>query len=189
MEAKEIPLEMVSEQAEHAHHSGDHGEPHKHAVGWITWAALLSAVLAVLAAVTAMYSSGDLDDAMMNQMKASDQWGYYQAKSIKATVMETRLSILESLGKGRNPAGVSKIQEYANEQKEIKEKAEHYQKESEERFERSAIFSRGVTLFQIAIAVTAIAVLSKRRRFLFISGAFGLIAVFYLIQGILFPIG
>jgi len=34
---------------------------------------------------------------MMSQIQASDQWGYYQAKSIKAAVLETKMSLATTL--------------------------------------------------------------------------------------------
>ena len=34
------------------------------------------------------------NEAMIEQIQASDHWGYYQAKGIKAAVLGTRISIL-----------------------------------------------------------------------------------------------
>jgi len=53
--------------------------------------------------------------------------------------------------------------------------------------DRHLIFARGVTMFQIAIAVAAISVLTKRTRFWYVGLAFGAAGVFFLLQGWLFP--
>jgi hypothetical protein len=45
---------------------------------------LSTAILAVSAAIAGLLSGQHVNEAMMNQMKASDQWNYYQAKSIKS---------------------------------------------------------------------------------------------------------
>ena len=190
MEEVEIPLESVNEQVEHAHghQQGHGGGGHQQHVNWITWAALISAVLAVLAAVSALYAGSRVNEAMMKQMKSSDQWAYYQAKGIKAAVLETRLSLLEKLPHGAEgeiaEKTKAKLEKYAEEQKEISEKAEHFEKESEENFEHHEVFAHAVTLFQIAIAVTAIAVLAKRRRFLVVSLAFGILGTGFLVKGL-----
>lgn len=179
MEETEIPLEQVQEQAEHALHHGATSN-------WVTWAALLSAVLAVLAAISALYAGSRVNEAMMDQMRSSDQWSFFQAKGIKASVLETRLGIFESLGTTVPEQAKEKLLEYSNEQKEIKEKAEHFEHASQRSFEQHEIFAHAVTFFQIAIAVTAIAVLAKRRRFLMVSGVFGAIGILFLTKGLLF---
>ena len=48
---------------------------------------------------------------------------------------------------------------------------------------RHVIFASGVTLFQIAIAIGAISVLTNRRAFWLVSLLFGLAGVFFLVQG------
>ena len=49
--------------------------------------------------------------------------------------------------------------------------------------QRHVVFARGVTLFQIAIAVGAISALTNRRAFWFVSLVFGLAGIVFLLQG------
>ena len=51
---------------------------------------------------------------------------------------------------------------------------------------RHVIFAWGVTMFQIAIAVAAISVLTRRTRFWYVGLAFAVLGVFFLLQGWLF---
>src|SRR5258707_8698668 len=74
MEEAEVPLEDLQE---HVHHSVEHGGEK-----WISGVALSTAILAVLAAIAGLLSGKHANEAMMSQIEASDQWGYYQAKSI-----------------------------------------------------------------------------------------------------------
>jgi hypothetical protein len=68
MEEAEVPLEHLHEEI---HHHAEHdGTP------WISWVALSTAVLAVLAAIAGLLSGSHANEAMMNQIEASDQWGY-----------------------------------------------------------------------------------------------------------------
>src|SRR4029434_1242994 len=85
MEEAEVPLEHLHEQVkETAEHSG---------APWISWVALSTAILAVLAAIAGLLSGRHVNEAMMNQIEASDQWSYYQAKSIKAAVLDAKIAL------------------------------------------------------------------------------------------------
>src|SRR5246500_939548 len=85
MEEAEVPLEHLQEET---HHHAEHGGEK-----WISWVALSTAILAVLAAIAALLSGRYVNEAMMNQIEASDQWSYYQAKSIKAAVLDAKTSL------------------------------------------------------------------------------------------------
>src|SRR5437899_1141232 len=85
MEEAEVPLEHLHEQV---HHSVEHS-----GAVWISWVALSTAILAVLAAIAGLLSGRHVNEAMMNQIEASDQWSYYQAKSIKASVLDAKIAL------------------------------------------------------------------------------------------------
>src|SRR5213594_4200827 len=85
MEESEVPLEHLHEQV---HHSAEHSRER-----WISWVALSTAILAVLAAIAGLLSGRYVNEAMMNQIEASDQWSYYQAKSIKASVLDAKIAL------------------------------------------------------------------------------------------------
>ena len=112
MEESEVPLEHLHEEI---HHSAEHSRER-----WISWVALSTAILAVLAAIAGLLSGRYVNEAMMNQIEASDQWSYYQAKSIKAAVLDAKTS----LGGASNESDQSKRDRYEKEQEEIKSKAE-----------------------------------------------------------------
>jgi hypothetical protein len=172
MEEAEVPLEDLQE---HVHHSAEHGN-----VPWISWVALSTAILAVLAAIAGLLSGKHANEAMMSQIQASDQWSYYQAKSIKATVLEAKMALATT----PDEKDRAKIARYEEEQNEIKSEAEHKEAEAKNNFHRHEIFARGVTMFQIAIAIAAISALTKRRRYWVVSLLFGAVGVFFLVTGI-----
>src|ERR1700720_4975018 len=85
MEEAEVPLEHLHEEV---HHSAEHsGEK------WISWVALSTAILAVLAAIAGLLSGKHANEAMMSEIEASDHWAYYQAKGIKAAVLDAKMSL------------------------------------------------------------------------------------------------
>src|SRR5256714_5562939 len=171
MEEAEVPLEHLQEEV---HHSAEHSRE-----TWISWVALSTAILAVLAAITGLLSGKHANEAMMSQIEASDQWNYYQAKSIKASVLDAKIA----LAAAPNEADRAKATRYEEEQAEIKSEAEQKEKEAKSNFHQHEVFARGVTMFQIAIAIAAISALTKKRRFWIVSMAFGVVGCVFLALG------
>lgn len=171
MEEAEVPLENLHEEI---HHHAEHGGP-----PWISWVALSTAILAVLAAITGLLSGKHANEAMMDQIRASDQWSYYQAKSIKASVLDAKMTLTETA----TEKDKEKAAQYQEEQGEIKREAEEKEAAAKSNFHKHEILARGVTMFQIAIAIAAISALTKRRTFWFVSLVFGLIGSVFLVLG------
>jgi hypothetical protein len=172
MEEAEVPLESIQEDI---HHHAGHS-PQK----WISWVALSTAILAVLAAITGLLSGSHANEAMMNQIEASDQWSYYQAKSVKAAVLDAKMSLT---GSAPNEQDRKKAEGYQEQEKEIQAEAEKKGREAKQNFHEHEIFARGVTMFQIAIAIAAISALTAKRRFWFVSLLFGIVGCVFLVLG------
>jgi len=173
MEEAEVPLENLHEEIHHhAEHSGEK---------WISGVALSTAILAVLAAITGLLSGMHANEAMMSQIESSDQWSYYQAKSIKASVLDAKIGLASS----PNEADAQKRDRYEKEQEEIKAEAEHKAVEAKSHFHQHEVLARGVTMFQIAIAIAAISALTKKRRFWLASLLFGIAGCIFLALGLL----
>lgn len=173
MEEAEVPLEHLHEQV---HHTAEHGGDR-----WISWVALSTAILAVLAAITGLLSGKHANEAMMRQIETADHWAYYQAKGIKASVLDAKMS-LSGVATEQDRA---KAERYEKEQEEIKAEAEHKQSEAKSHFHQHEVFARGVTMFQIAIAIAAISALTKKRRFWVVSLLFGAVGCVFLIMAAL----
>src|SRR5437868_10332821 len=136
MEEAEVPLQHVHEEIHHsAEHSGEN---------WISWVALSTAILAVLAAIAGLLSGKHANEAMMSQIEASDQWGYYQAKSIKASVLDAKIA----LSAAPNESDTAKRDRYEKEQEEIKTEADHNKRKAKPNFHNKEVSERGVTSSQ-----------------------------------------
>jgi hypothetical protein len=171
MEEAEVPLEHLHE---HVHESAEQS-----GAAWISWVALSTAILAVLAAIAALLSGKHANEAMMSQIEASDQWNYYQAKSVKAAVLDAKMSFAGATDEKDR----AKAARYEEEQSEIKSEAEHKAKEAKTHFHRHEVFARGVTMFQIGIAIAAISALTKKRKFWVVSLVFGGAGCVFLVLG------
>jgi hypothetical protein len=173
MEESEVPLEHLHE---HVKESAEHSSAR-----WISWVALSTAILAVLAAIAGLLSGKNANEAMMNQIEASDQWGYYQAKSIKAAVLDARMSLASSASEEDR----RKAARYEEEQTEIQKKAREKETEAKSNFHRHEVYARAVAFFQIAIAVAAISALTRKQHFWVVSLLFGAVGCIFLVLGML----
>jgi hypothetical protein len=174
MEAPEVPLEKTQEHIhEHAHESGEK---------WVLGVALSTAILAAIAAIASLLAGQHINEAMISQIKASDHWAYYQAKGIKAGVLAAKMDILAAEGRPsvKDAADKAKAAQYVKDQEDISKEATGLEQEAGEHLERHERLASAVTLFQIGIAVSAIAVLTKRRAFWYVGLAFGGAGVLFL---------
>jgi hypothetical protein len=181
MEEPEVPTEHLQEEI-HAH-------AERHGQSWTLGVALSSAVLASLAAVASLSAGHYANEAMMSQIESGNQWTYFQSKSIKEAQLKSKTEILEALGKPASDTDKAKMAEYAQDKDQIKTEAEALQKEAKHHLGKHQVLARSVTMFQIAIAVGAISVLTKRKRFWFVSLIFGTVGLFFLLQALLFVQG
>jgi hypothetical protein len=175
MEQPEVPMEAVHEHIhEHAHGAKE---------TWISLVALVTAILAAFAAISSLLAGDNANEAMINQIKSSDQWAYYQAKGIKAAILNSKIEMVTIMGKTPSPADKAKAATYGKEQKDIFTLATELKEEAEGHLEKHIILARSVTLFQVAIAVAAICILTKRRLFFYFSLVAGTIGIVLLWQG------
>ncbi|MCX6108936.1 MAG: DUF4337 domain-containing protein [Proteobacteria bacterium] len=172
MEEFEDPTESLKETVnEHAMHAGS---------SFTSRVAVTTAFLAVLAAVSSMLSGHHANEAMIEQIKSSDKWAYYQAKGIKAAVTAAKIELLTSLGKPAPQEASDQHQRYKEQQEEISKEATEREEASEAHLQHHMVFARAVTLFQVAIAISAIAALSRRRPFWYFALVLGVVGCVFL---------
>jgi len=173
----EVPLENAHETIEHhAHQSGEK---------WVMGVALSAAICAALAAITALLAEHHAQEAMLKKIEANDHFSEYQADSIKSKIIEIKLDILKSFGKELPPADLAKVADYASRKGGIKEIADKANEESDKHLKRHQPLSSALTMFQVAIAVGAISVLTKKKAFWFVSMVVGTIGIVYFCIGLM----
>ena len=177
MEAPEVPTEHLHE---HMEHSTEHSKER-----WIMGVALSSAILAAFAAVVSLMAGHHANEAMIEQIKAADQWNYYQAKGIKVSVLGSKIELLKGLHRVPGPQDEEKLAQYKEEQEKIMEESKKLEESSEAHLKYHVTLARAVTLFQIAIAVGAISALTRKRVFWFVSLGFGAVGLVFFLIGIL----
>lgn len=172
------------ENAEHAEHAARVGNR------FLTTVSVTIAVLAVLAATVGSFESletaetiNDKSEAAYLQNKASDQWSFFQSKSIKKNMYEIAAAAVGPSAEQfqadakRNEADSADIQAKALDfEKQVDEKL----RDSDVRAHRHHVLTFAVTLLHISIAVATLSIIMHGKRWPWLGslalGALGLIA-------------
>jgi len=150
----EVPTEHLHE---HIKEKAEEGRER-----WSMYAAVSTALMAVFAALGSLTAGHHSNEALIEQIKASDTWAHYQAKGIKYEIARA-IVIQQTTAKAQPPAEIEANQtRYKTEQEELMKEAKEAEKQSELHLQRHITVARSVTLFQIAIAISAIAMLTRR---------------------------
>ena len=161
----------------HVHGPHDHELEHAAQHEPKGMAGQLAVVTAILATVGAMfaYMGGSTqadaglfkNDAAIKKTEASNQWNYYQAKSSKQNLSELAQELAPD---ARKTFYQDEIKRYKTEKAEIKLAAESLEAQSKAFDDKSAEkmhqhhrWAQATTALQIAIAMAAIALLTRRK--------------------------
>jgi hypothetical protein len=190
--------EKIDEHVEHHEHGAKAGGPK-----WTTYLSVSTALIAVLAAISSLLSGSNSNEAILNkseamlaQSQASDRWSYYQAKSVKSAIATRQSELLAVLHPdGFQPAAdklAKAAKGYEAEEESIKKEAEKLEEEvkasnerSEALMERHHKFAITVTMLQIAIALSAIAALTKKKPMWFVGLAASAAGIAMFVLGLL----
>jgi hypothetical protein len=160
----------------HVHGPHDHAVEHAAQAGGLgQQVAIFTAVLATVGAIVSFFG-GDTqnkallykNEAVLERAEASDQWNFYQAKSMKQNLAELAAAI------NTDPKKVefyqNETKRYAREKKDIEKIAQGHEAKSKRFNELSDhalhphhYLAISMTLLQIAIALASITVLTQKR--------------------------
>jgi hypothetical protein len=166
---------------------------------WLNFLALTTVLLALGATLSTLSVGKYSNRGILKQTQASNQWAYYQAKSIKGYLYELQKEKLETDLKIM-PATTSKevvtefekriesygtsIKRYEAEKADIQKQALTLEKERDEASVHSQQFGIAVILLQLAILLSSIASVMKKKP-LWILGLFlGAGGFIYLANGL-----
>ena len=187
----------MSEDGFHVH--GPHDHELEHAVegahgahsggGMVNRIAMFTAIIATVGAIFS-YMGGATqanaglfkNNAALKRAEASDQWNFYQAKSTKQALAELARDLAPESAKATYQG---KVERYDKEKAEIKLAAEKLESEtsewnqqSDEQMHQHHRWAQATTVLQVAIALAAIALLTKKswlQHAMYGVGAFGMV--------------
>jgi hypothetical protein len=131
---------------------------------------LTMAVLAVLVATVSLLGHRTHTEEIILQNKATDQWGYYQAKNIRRHNDEL-FADLAAVVTTKDAEVTKKLQEkyhaeadrYKDEQKELDAKARELETDGEHTRRKADRFDLSEVFLEIALVISSITLLSGRR--------------------------
>lgn len=145
---------------------------------WLSYLALITVILALGSTLSTLRVGSFSSGSILKQTQASNQWSYFQAKSIKSYLYEIQKEelaleldtmgqtasrdITEKLEK-RVSAYSEKIKRYDDEKKEIMNEAKKLEADRDLASRHSQAFGLAVILLQLAILLSSIAALMKKK--------------------------
>jgi hypothetical protein len=162
---------------------------------WMDHAARTTAVLAVLAALSSGQYAGQFSRTILAQAEVTNQWSYYQAKSIKRSLQQGQLDVvkamalgrpdLEAAVKGLEEQTLAKVKKYEAELTEIKLQAESTEREKVLHQEQGERFQIAFILLQVGVVLSTVAASAKRRSFWIAAVVAGVLGMVVVVDGFL----
>jgi len=140
---------------------------------WLNYLALTTVILAVCATLATFKGGGHSTRSVLRQSQASDKWSHYQAKSIKGNLYEMQRDTLELEAK-KHAAGAEaldqalaenakRIAKYDAEKAQLLDDAHRLEAERDDASRHSQAFGMAVIFLQIAILLSSVAALMKKK--------------------------
>jgi hypothetical protein len=166
---------------------------------WLNYLALTTVIFAVCATLATFKGGGYSTRSVLSQAQASDQWAYYQAKSIKENVYQLQLDKIgleakldadasaakATLYKDAISTYEKKVAKYSDEKAAIKALAEDWEAKRDDAKKHGEPFGIAVILLQIAILISSIAALLKRQVLWYLALPVGLLGIVFFADGFL----
>jgi hypothetical protein len=150
------------------------------------------AVLAVFVAVVSLAGHRAHTEEVLLQATASDQWAYYQAKSIRQHEDELFTDLAAAVS-SKDAGEMSKFHDrsaqdgerHKREKEEIQDKARDLEKEVAMESKRADRFDLAEVFLEIGLVVTSITLLSGRRIFWHLGIVLGVLGVVAAVTGLI----
>jgi hypothetical protein len=148
---------------------------------WTKYVSLMLVAFAVIAAYGSLKAGSYSSRVLLNQGKASDEWAFFQAKSIKRALaeMEGRLGGAEMQDEVRR-----RVEKYQREQDEIQNTAVAYERDRDMAAKHGPPLGSGIAALQMAIALASVCMITKKKSLWAASGVLGMAGLGYLIYGL-----
>src|SRR6266852_3279280 len=158
-------MSAAEELKDHAEHA--QGPFDKRVAGSMAIIAAFLAIVSVLGHIT-------ITEELLLQQKASDQWSYYQAKSIRRYESEIARDMFGAMrNEGKNEEYTKNAERYRKDDEEIQKQAQVLENESHVRGHQALRLHFGEVFLEISIVLASLAILSKRALFWYAAMAGG----------------
>ena len=187
-------MSTEAEKAAPEAHHGSFGEAsaRRH---WLEHVPRTTAVLAIVAAVSSGQYANQFSRTILAQAEASDQWSFYQAKSIKRHLINSQIEMLQAMAKTRPEAApeLAKLEEgdramvkkYETELAAAKLSADGMVADKEKHQKQGDRFQLAFIILQAGVVLSTIAASAKRKELWFLAIACGVLGLLAVLDGYL----
>ena len=159
---------------------------------WTKWVALSTTLLAVCAAFATLKGGSFSTKTQLATVSASNKWSYFQSKSLKETARDTEstiIKVIEASATSPEAKAIARkaiekaddeIKRYKTEKAEIMKEAQFLDAEAAYSQARGGNFGLAIMFLQIAIMLSAISALMKKKSFWIVGLCAGSIGVGFL---------
>jgi hypothetical protein len=152
---------------------------------------VLAALLAVFLAVVTIASHRTHTEAIIKKSEANDQWQYYQSSRLKFHNLELGERLISVLGTN-SPGAAASLQQfgkdkqkYADQAKDLQEKAQRTTEASEAAERRALHYDLGEGLLEIALVLSSLYFIARKMLFPAISVIAGIAGIIVALTGLL----
>jgi hypothetical protein len=165
----EQEIEVPHEHIEHARHAAGGDRLSRDVAVAVAVMAVIAASIAGMQETESAHALGLKNESVLLQSRASDQWAFYQAKSIKKNSYQIAAEQAQAAGRD-NSDFAAHAQRYAGEEAEVQKEAKQLEEQSRTSWEvsgqhthRQHILTLATTLLHVAIAISSLAIFTRRR--------------------------
>ncbi len=149
--------------------------------------AILISILAAVLAVTEIGAKSSQNKYLAEHIAVSDDWAFYQARNLRATVRTAQAETLASLPNASDPAIQARIKEardYAIRMREepkdgmkaLAEAARHREEERDHAGHRYHLYEYAAGALQLCIVFASVSVVTRIRTMAYVAGGLGAVA-------------
>ena len=166
--------------------------------------ALLIAVIALCLALSETLGKGAQTEAISKNVEASNLWAFFQAKTIRRTVVQTAAEQVKLAGAPADDATKAAVQKQIDDwqktaaryrsdpksgegQEQLSERAKHAEEERDLATEKYHHFELASAAFQIGIVLASATIITRKMALAWISGALTLAGIAITALGIFNP--
>ncbi len=159
-----------------------------------TFIAITTLLLAACATLSAFKAAGYGNRMVLAQSQASDQWAYYQAKSIKETTYKVQRDSLAAL----TPAALrtaevvkqlqifdQEVERYRQERAEIEQAAKKLEMERDMAQKYNNVLGQALMFLQVGILLSSLAAINKTYLYWYVGSGVGLVGIGFFLYAVL----
>ncbi len=187
-EKKEVTAEIKAELLEK-------DKADKQKAKWLNYLSITTILFSLCATLSTFNATSNSGKSMGSQIKASDQWAFYQAKGVKQYLYEIQIdnlklqmlnnqsSVVQDSSKKYLDNYTKSVARYKVEKEKISEDAKALETLRDDAAKHGKPFGFAAVFLQVSILLSAIAALLKKKPIWYVSMLPGIIGLLYFANG------